>query len=40
MNRFEDLHFPDAPKIVVDPPGPKTKELLQQQERYESAAVL
>lgn len=40
MNRFEDLHFPGAPKIVVDPPGPKTKELLQQQERYESAAVL
>jgi len=40
MNRFEDLHFPDAPKIVVDPPGPKTKELLQQQERYESAAIL
>src|SRR5437867_3416390 len=40
MSRFEDLHFPDAPRIVVEPPGPKTLALLGLQEKYESAAVL
>src|SRR5207237_10504408 len=40
MSRFEDLHFPDAPRIAVEPPGPKTLALLGLQEKYESAAVL
>lgn len=40
MSRFEELHFPGAPKIIVEPPGPKAQDLLHQQELYESAAVL
>src|SRR5438552_17328277 len=40
MSRFEDLHFPDAPRIAVEPPGPKTLALLGLQDKYESAAVL
>jgi len=40
MNRFADLHFPGAPRIVVEPPGPKALALLGLQEKTESAAVL
>jgi diaminobutyrate-2-oxoglutarate transaminase len=36
---FEDLHFPEAPKIVVKPPGSKSKELRQRQDTLETAAV-
>jgi len=36
---FEDLHFPEAPKIVVKPPGPKSREMRRIQDRLESAAV-
>lgn len=37
---FEDLHFPEAPKVVVEPPGPKAKELLEIQEILEGNPVL
>jgi diaminobutyrate-2-oxoglutarate transaminase len=40
MSRFADLHFPGAPHMVVEPPGPKAAALLSLQEKYESAAVL
>lgn len=30
---FEELHFPEAPKIVVKPPGPKSKEIRKRQEK-------
>jgi len=36
---FEDLHFPEAPTIVVKPPGPKSREMRQIQDRIESTAV-
>ena len=36
---FAELHFPEAPKIVVDPPGPKTRVLLDRQRIAESKAV-
>ena len=36
---FSELHFPEAPKIVVDPPGPKTRVLLNRQRIAESKAV-
>ncbi|MGD0494730.1 MAG: aspartate aminotransferase family protein [Candidatus Bathyarchaeia archaeon] len=36
---FEGLHFPEAPKIVVKPPGPKSREMLQRQSLVETAAV-
>ncbi|MFQ5821812.1 MAG: aspartate aminotransferase family protein [Candidatus Heimdallarchaeota archaeon] len=36
---FSELHFPEAPKIVVDPPGPKTRVLLDRQRIAESKAV-
>lgn len=36
---FSELHFPEAPKIVVDPPGPKTRVLLDRQRNAESKAV-
>jgi hypothetical protein len=28
---FAELSFPEAPKIVVKPPGPKARELLAKQ---------
>jgi diaminobutyrate-2-oxoglutarate transaminase len=36
---FSDLNFPEAPKIVVTPPGPKSKEALAMQSIYESNVV-
>jgi len=38
--KFSGLHFPEAPKIVVEPPGPKSKQLLDKQRELESKAVL
>ena len=38
--RFSELHFPEAPNIVVEPPGPKSKQLLEKQKKIESKAVL
>ena len=37
--KFEDLHFPDAPRIVVKPPGPNSRDMCQRQDILESAAV-
>jgi diaminobutyrate-2-oxoglutarate transaminase len=34
------LHHPEAPKIIVEPPGPNARELLEKQRRLESNAVL
>jgi diaminobutyrate-2-oxoglutarate transaminase len=36
---FSDLHFPEAPKILVTPPGPRSKEALATQSIYESNVV-
>ena len=36
---LENLHFSEAPKIVVKPPGPKSREICQRQDLLESAAV-
>jgi 4-aminobutyrate aminotransferase-like enzyme len=33
------LSFPDAPRIVAPPPGPKSRELLESQSRLETDAV-
>lgn len=33
------LSFPDAPRIVVPPPGPKSRALLQEQSRLETDAI-
>jgi len=33
------LSFPDAPHIVVPPPGPRSRELLGEQERLETDAI-
>jgi len=33
------LSFPDAPRIVVPPPGPKSRALLEEQARLETEAV-
>jgi len=33
------LSFPDAPRIVVPPPGPRSRELLGEQERLETDAI-
>ncbi len=35
----EWLSFPDAPRIVVPPPGPRSRELLAEQGRLETEAV-
>ncbi len=37
---FADLSYPDAPKILVKPPGPKAMELLQRQAQVDSRAVV
>lgn len=37
---LSELHFPEAPKIIVEPPGPKSKQLLNRQKELESKAVL
>jgi 2,4-diaminobutyrate 4-transaminase len=40
MTRASDwLSFPDAPRIVVPPPGPRSRELLGRQARLETEAV-
>jgi len=36
---FESLHFAEAPKIVVEPPGPKSREYLERQKEYETSAL-
>lgn len=36
---FADLSFPEAPKIVVKPPGPKARELLDRQKQFDSNAA-
>ena len=33
------LSFPDAPRIVVPPPGPKSRALLEAQRRFETDAI-
>ncbi len=38
--KFSDLHFSGAPRIIVEPPGPRAKEFLEKQKRFESNAVL
>ena len=35
----ERLSFPDAPRIVVPPPGPRSRALLEEQARLETEAV-
>jgi 2,4-diaminobutyrate 4-transaminase len=37
---LQELSFEDAPRIVVKPPGPKSKELLTQQSTLETKAVV
>ena len=37
---FEDLHFSEAPKILVEPPGPVAREILRDQMDIEGNAVL
>jgi len=38
--KYQDLHFSQAPLIVVEPPGPKAKEVLELQAELEGKAVL
>src|SRR5580658_7201652 len=33
------LSYPDAPRIVVPPPGPKSRKLLEEQARWETDAI-
>ena len=37
---FEELNFKDAPKILIEPPGPKAREILELQKRIEGNTVL
>ena len=37
---FARLNFPEAPKIVVQPPGPKARSLLARQKRVDSNALV
>lgn len=37
---FKDLHFSDAPKMIVDPPGPRARALLERQRKFEGRVVL
>jgi len=39
VEEFADLSFPDAPKIVTKPPGPRARELLERQKEVDSRAV-
>jgi len=39
VEEFSDLSFPEAPRIVVKPPGPKARELLEKQREVDSRAV-
>jgi diaminobutyrate-2-oxoglutarate transaminase len=36
---FSELSYPEAPKIVVTPPGPKARELLERQKQVDSRAA-
>jgi diaminobutyrate-2-oxoglutarate transaminase len=38
--KFRNLHFTNAPEIIVEPPGPKSQQLLAKQKEVESKAVL
>jgi len=38
-DEFAELSFPEAPKILVKPPGPKASELLRKQKEVDSRAV-
>jgi diaminobutyrate-2-oxoglutarate transaminase len=38
-DEFAELSFPEAPKIVVKPPGPKARALLEKQKEVDSRAV-
>ena len=38
-DEFAELSFPEAPKIVVKPPGPKARALLEKQKEFDSRAV-
>jgi len=40
LEQFRELHFVNAPFIVVEPPGPKARELLELQRELESSATL
>lgn len=40
MRKLSEFHFPKAPSIVVEPPGPKAKMLLEEQRRIESQVIL
>ena len=39
MDEFAELSYPEAPNIVVKPPGPKAKALLEKQKEVDSRAV-
>ncbi|WP_084019902.1 aspartate aminotransferase family protein [Vulcanisaeta thermophila] len=39
-SELESLSFPEAPKIIVKPPGPKSLELLRAQEELETRALV
>lgn len=39
IEEFRDLSYPEAPKIVVKPPGPRARELLEKQKQVDSRAV-
>jgi len=39
VEEFADLSFADAPKIIMKPPGPRAKELLEKQKQVDSRAV-
>ncbi|MGQ9760020.1 MAG: aspartate aminotransferase family protein [Candidatus Methanomethylicaceae archaeon] len=36
---LSNLHFSEAPRILKEPPGPKSRELLQAQQRLESSSA-
>jgi len=38
-DKFSDLHLSNSARIIEDPPGPRSREMLQKQETIESAAV-
>ena len=38
--KLHELHFPNAPNILVEPPGPNAKRLLDKQKEIETKAVL
>jgi 4-aminobutyrate aminotransferase-like enzyme len=40
ITSIEELSFEDAPKIMVKPPGPKSKDLLSKQNTLETRAVI